>query len=137
MDVLVLLFSSCAIETALYHSRVIKIPLCKCKLSVTGCGHISYSWPGEARILPKARYFFEEIENYVITTFFHANAVSVNTNCKVGMLQLTTRGPVSTFYCPQQTQFFQLNAFTALTHIHQYQPSHKGVSGVSGASERT
>ena len=26
--------------------------MCKCKLSVTGCGHISYSWPGEARILP-------------------------------------------------------------------------------------
>ena len=52
MGVLVLFFGSCAIETALYPSSVIKVPVCKWKLSVTGCGHISYSWPGEARILP-------------------------------------------------------------------------------------
>ena len=53
MGVLVLFFSSCAIETAIQHFRVIKIPMCKSKLSVTGCGHISYSWPGESRIMPK------------------------------------------------------------------------------------
>ena len=52
IGVLVFFSSSCALEKALHLSRVIKIPMCKCKISVTGCGHISYSWPGESRILP-------------------------------------------------------------------------------------
>ena len=45
-------FNSCAIGIELHHSRVRNIPTCECKISVTGCGHISYSWPGESRILP-------------------------------------------------------------------------------------
>ena len=52
MSVLALFFSSCAIEMALHHSRVRNNPMCECRISVTGCGHISYSWPGESRILP-------------------------------------------------------------------------------------
>ena len=43
MGVLVLFFSSCAIEIALHHSRVRNIPMCESKISVTECGQISYT----------------------------------------------------------------------------------------------
>ena len=61
-------FSSCAIEIALHHSRVIKIPMCKSKICVTESGHISYSWPGESRILPqqelRARPVFNRFQTF-------------------------------------------------------------------------
>ena len=40
-------------ESVLNHYRVKNIPVCKCIISVTGFGHVSYSWPGESRIVPK------------------------------------------------------------------------------------
>ena len=36
----------------LNHSRVRNNHVCKCKINVTGCGHISYSLPGKSWILP-------------------------------------------------------------------------------------
>ena len=64
MDVLVLLFSSCAIKIAFYHSKVRDIPICKCKISVTGCGHISYSMPGDSRIMPTL-YVWAKLKNII------------------------------------------------------------------------
>jgi len=36
----------------LNHSRVKNIPVYKCEINLIGCGHISYSCPGESRIMP-------------------------------------------------------------------------------------
>ena len=55
-DVVLFFFRLCIIEMVFNRSRVRYIPICKCKISVTGCRHISYSWPGESRILPYTWY---------------------------------------------------------------------------------
>ena len=52
MGDLVFFFRSCTMESVLNHSRVKNIPVCKCIISVPRFGHVSYSWPGESRIVP-------------------------------------------------------------------------------------
>ena len=37
---------------AFHHSKIRNNSMCKCKISVRECGHISHSWPGNSQISP-------------------------------------------------------------------------------------